>query len=62
MLAAPLGSTPGPKPKNEWFLEGFYKLRFTTFISLQPDLQWFRHPGGDGRDALVAGARLKLKL
>ncbi|HEX2685186.1 MAG TPA: carbohydrate porin, partial [Kofleriaceae bacterium] len=60
MLAAPLGTTPGPS--NEWFLEAFYKLRFTTFISLQPDLQWFRHPGGDGRDALVAGARLKLKL
>jgi porin len=47
---------------SEWFLEGFYKLRVTNFASVQPDAQWLRHPGGDGRDALVAGMRLKLKL
>jgi porin len=54
------GGTPGRG--SEWFLEAFYKLRLTSFISLQPDLQWFRHPGGDGADAWVAGLRLKLKL
>jgi carbohydrate-selective porin OprB len=43
-------------------LEAFYKMRLTTFISLQPDFQWFRHPGGDGADTFVAGIRLKLKL
>lgn len=59
-LAEPLGGSPGPKA--EWFVEAFYKLRVTGFISVQPDLQWFRHPGGDGADALVAGVRLKLKL
>ncbi|MEO7733969.1 MAG: carbohydrate porin [Kofleriaceae bacterium] len=47
---------------SEWFLEAFDKVRLTNFISLQPDVQWFRHPGGDGPDAWVAGFRLKLKL
>lgn len=56
------GPGPGPGPGHEWFVEAFYKLRLTSFVSLQPDLQWFRHPGGDGRSALVAGLRLKLKL
>jgi porin len=59
-IAEPLGGSPGPG--DEGFVEAFYKLRLTTFVSLQPDIQWFRHPGGDGADAFVAGARLKLKL
>lgn len=59
-IADPLGGSAGPG--SEWFIEGFYKLRLTNFVSLQPDAQVFRHPGGDGRDALVAGMRLKLKL
>jgi len=59
-IADPLGGSPGPG--SEWFIEAFYKLRLTNFISLQPDFQWFRHPGGDGADAFVAGLRLKLKL
>jgi porin len=58
--AAPVHGGPGPA--DEWFVEAFYKLRLTSFVSLQPDVQWFRHPGGDGSNALVAGARLKLKL
>jgi len=59
-IADPLGGSPGRG--SEWFVEAFYKLRLTNFFSLQPDLQWFRHPGGDGADAFVAGVRLKLKL
>ncbi|HET7506097.1 MAG TPA: carbohydrate porin [Kofleriaceae bacterium] len=59
-ISEPTGGAPGPG--SEWFVEAFYKLRLTSFVSLQPDLQWFRHPGGDGRDALAAGVRLKLKL
>jgi porin len=59
-VAEPLGHGRGPA--DEWFVEAFYKLRLTSFASLQPDLQWFRHPGGDGADALVAGLRVKLKL
>jgi porin len=59
-IARQVGGSPGTG--SEWFLEAFYKLRLTSFLSLQPDLQWFRHPGGDGADAFVAGMRLKLKL
>jgi porin len=59
-VAEPLGGSPGPR--DEWFVESFYKLRLTSFFSLQPDLQWFHHPGGDGADALVAGLRVKVKL
>jgi porin len=59
-IAAPLGKPL--HPGDERFVEAFYKLRLTTFVSLQPDVQWFRHPGGSGGDALVAGMRLKLKL
>jgi len=47
---------------SEWSLEAFYKARLTNFLSLQPDVQWFRHPGGTGRDALVGGIRFKAKL
>jgi porin len=49
-------------PGSELFVEVFYKWRLTHFLSLQPDLEYYRHPGGDGRDALLLGARLKLKL
>jgi porin len=59
-LAEPLGGSAGPG--DEIFVEAFYKLRLTSFVSLQPDLQWFHHPGGDGTSALAAGMRLKLKL
>ncbi|MBX7097148.1 MAG: carbohydrate porin [Myxococcaceae bacterium] len=49
-------------PGAEYFVEAFYKLRLTRFLSLQPDLELYRHPGGDGRDAVLAGMRLKAKL
>jgi len=59
-VAEPLGGSPGPG--DERFVEAFYKARFTNFMSVQPDVQWFRHPGGDGPDAFVAGVRFKFKL
>ena len=59
-VADQLGGTPGRG--SEWFLEAFDKVRLTNFVSVQPDLQWFRHPGGDRADAWVAGVRVKLKL
>jgi porin len=59
-VAQPLGGSP--TPSSEWFTEAFYKWRLTPFVSLQPDLQFYRHPGGDGRDAALAGMRLKVKL
>lgn len=52
--------TPGQG--SELFVELFYKWRFTKFMSLQPDLQYYRRPGGDGRDAVLVGTRLKFKL
>ena len=59
-VAEQLGGSPGTG--DERFVEAFYKLRLTNFISLQPDVQVFRHPGGDGQDGFVAGVRVKLKL
>jgi porin len=62
-LAEPMGGTAGsPARSRESFLEAFYKMRLTAFASIQPDLQWFHHPGGAGADAWVGGVRLKLKL
>ena len=56
----PLGGTRGPG--TELFFEAFYKWRLTRFLSLQPDVELYRHPGGDGSNAVVVGARLKVKL
>ena len=55
-----VNGTPGRG--QEWFVEVFYKWRMTRFMSLQPDLQYIRSPGGDGRDALLVGTRLKFKF
>jgi carbohydrate-selective porin OprB len=52
--------TPGTG--NETFVEVFSKWRLTKFFSQQPDVQYDRTPGGDGRDPLIAGTRLTLKL
>jgi porin len=59
-VAHPLNGGTGPS--DEWFLEGSYKWRLTRFFSLQPDVQFYRHPGGDGRDAVLVGGRVKVKL
>jgi carbohydrate-selective porin OprB len=58
-LAQQTNGTPGPG--SEVFFELFYKWRLTHFLSLQPDLQYYRTPGGDGQDALLVGIRLKVK-
>ena len=55
-----LGGTPGRG--DEIFVETFYKLRLTKFFSIQPDLQFYAHPGGDGPSTLLAGLRFKVKL
>jgi porin len=59
-VAQQLGGTPGRG--DELFVETFYKLRLTKFFSLQPDLQVYLHPGGDGQTTLLLGLRLKAKL
>ncbi len=59
-VARQANGTPGGG--TEFYVEAFYKWRLTKFLSLQPDLQYYRTPGGDGQDALLVGARLKFKL
>ncbi len=54
-----VNGTPGRGA--ELFVELFYKVRFTHFFSLQPDLQYYHSPGGDGRDAVLVGLRVKFK-
>jgi porin len=46
----------------ELALEGFYNLRLTHQLSLQPDLQYIIDPGGTYPDALVGTIRLKVNL
>jgi carbohydrate-selective porin OprB len=59
-VAEPVGGTLAPG--DEVFVEAFYKMRLTSFISLQPDFEFYQHPGGDGANAYLAACRLKLKL
>lgn len=59
-ITQPLGGSPGPK--EEWLIEASYALRLTGFVSLQPDVQAFRHPGGDSHNAVAIGARVVLRL
>jgi porin len=47
---------------SEGFIETFYRFQLTPFLIVQPDLQYYRHPGGDGPDALLAGVRLRIQL
>lgn len=44
---------------DECIVEAFYKVQLTPFFSIKPDVQYVRHPGGDGsiEDALAAGVR-----
>ena len=53
----------------ELALEIFYRIRFTQWISLKPDLQYIIHPSGSGglaepvrNNALVATLRLEVSL
>ena len=53
----------------ELAVETFYRLRFTQWVSLKPDLQYIVHPGGAGvapaaaiRDALVGTLRLEVNF
>jgi porin len=42
--------------------ELFHALRLTPFAVVKPDLQYILNPGGNGRDALVAGVRVEISL
>jgi porin len=55
------GLNPAPAESS---LEVTYSDKLTSRITIQPDLQFFRYPGGDrqARDAVMAGVRLTLDL
>jgi porin len=44
----------------ETVFELFYRAELPRGLTLQPDLQWVTNPGGDGRNAFVAGLRLEV--
>ena len=48
------------KRYGETAIEAFYKCQVTEFFSLKPDVQYIANPGGDGRDAIVAGVRMEI--
>ena len=50
------------KRYSETAIEAFYKYQLTEFMSIKPDLQYIVNPGGDGRDAIVAGVRLGMSF
>ena len=50
------------KRYSETAIEAFYKCQLTDFMSIKPDLQYIVNPGGNGRDAVVAGVRLEITL
>ncbi len=45
---------------SETAIELFYKVQLTEGLSIKPDIQYVVNPGGDGRDALLAGVRVEL--
>jgi porin len=47
---------------SETAIELFYKFQVTDTLSVTPDLHYVINPGGDGRDALVAGVRIEWAL
>ncbi|MBA3031877.1 MAG: carbohydrate porin [Gammaproteobacteria bacterium] len=50
--------------RNETALELTYRAALTPWLSIQPNLQWIRHPGGDAdaQNARIAGVRLEILL
>ena len=49
-------------PQYEMVLEWGYRVNFTKFAYIQPDVQWVINPGGTGRipNALVLGAQMSV--
>jgi carbohydrate-selective porin OprB len=43
---------------NETVVETFYKLQATKRVFVQPDIQWFNRPSGNGRNVLLGGLRV----
>lgn len=53
-----------PMANSEMQLEITYSDRLFSHVTVQPDLQWVRNPGGDrsADDAIVAGLRVSVEL
>jgi porin len=53
-----------PMNETEIQIEFTYSDKLTPYLTIQPDLQWVRSPGGDRSidDALVAGLRVRVEL
>ncbi len=49
-------------PAPETFVEAVYAWQIQSSLSLQPDLQWFDHPGGSNPGAWVAGIRVDMRF
>jgi porin len=47
---------------SETVIELFHKVQLNEFISIKPDCQYIFDPGGDGRDAVIVGARLEVSF
>lgn len=58
--AGAVSETGGGYPEYEIVLEAAYRVNFTQFAYIQPDLQWVINPGGTGDipNALVLGAQM----
>jgi porin len=48
-----------PDCRNETVVELFYKLPMTAWMTLNPDIQWVRRPGGADCSVFVAGLRIE---
>ena len=46
--------------RDETAIEIFHKFQLSPWLSLKPVLQYIFNPGGDGRDAIVVGARVEI--
>ena len=55
-----LGRVQLHAPDPESFVEAVYSWQLNSALSIQPDLQWFNHPGGVNPGAWVAGLRMHL--
>lgn len=53
-----------PMAESEVQVEITYSDKLLPFLTIQPDLQWVRNPGGDRSidDALIAGVRFNIEL
>ena len=54
----------GIAPSNEYGIEMTYADAVTPWLSLQPDVQWVRHPGGDrdARSAVIVSLRTSVSF